>query len=122
MFCVLSLFVCFFVFFSLSSKENHGCVISVSVVSHLFFFFFFSRQSSSSSVQPAHFPGLVFHGREGHSGTGMVMEAEMQELRYLVAQLRADNERLRQEQVAAVPGPSTVPQDRKCPIFREGQV
>ncbi|KAK0143575.1 hypothetical protein N1851_018314 [Merluccius polli] len=70
------------------------------------------------------------------------MEAELQELREVVAQLRADNERLRQEQVAAVPGPSTapsisltpaasstasaplterlifVPRDRKCPIFR----
>ncbi|KAM7406700.1 hypothetical protein PAMP_001057 [Pampus punctatissimus] len=70
------------------------------------------------------------------------MEAEMQELRDLVAQLQADNERLRQEQVAVVPGPSTapsvslpptasstasaplterlifVPRDRKCPIFR----
>lgn len=69
------------------------------------------------------------------------MEAELQELREVVAQLRADNERLRQEQVAAVPGPSTappvshtpasstasaplterlifVPRDRKCPTFR----
>nr|XP_046232119.1 uncharacterized protein LOC124052199 [Scatophagus argus]XP_046232120.1 uncharacterized protein LOC124052199 [Scatophagus argus] len=70
------------------------------------------------------------------------METELQELRDLVAQLRTDNERLRQEQVAAVPGssiassapvPSTVsstlgaplterlifvPRDRKCPIFR----
>lgn len=67
----------------------------------------------------------------------------MQELRDLVAQLRADNERLRQEQAAAVPGPSSapptsstptaapsissvpvperlvfVPRDRKCPMFR----
>ncbi len=65
------------------------------------------------------------------------MEAELQELRDLVAQLRADNDRLRQEQVAAVPGPSTapsvplppaassaverlifVPRDRRCPTFR----
>lgn len=37
------------------------------------------------------------------------MEEELQELRDLVAQLRADNERLWQEQAAAVPGPSTVP-------------
>lgn len=39
------------------------------------------------------------------------MEAELQELRDLVMQLKADNERLRQEQeqVAVVPGPSTVP-------------
>lgn len=37
------------------------------------------------------------------------MEGELQELRDLVAQLRADNERLWQEQAAAVPGPSTVP-------------
>ena len=65
----------------------------------------------------------------------------MQGLREVVAQLRADDERLRQEQVAAVPGPSTappvsltpasstasaplterlifVPRDRKCPTFR----
>lgn len=71
------------------------------------------------------------------------MEGELQDLRELVAQLRADNERLRQEQAAAVPGPSTapptssvpptapvnardplverlvfVPRDRKCPMFR----
>lgn len=71
------------------------------------------------------------------------MEGELQELRDLVAQLRADNERLRQEQAAAVPGPSAVPstsaephttpstasaplterlvfvpRDRKCPMFR----
>lgn len=71
------------------------------------------------------------------------MEGELQELRELVAQLKADNERLRQEQAAAVPGPSTapsvpsvppvapltasnpvadrlvfVPRDRKCPMFR----
>lgn len=67
----------------------------------------------------------------------------MQELRDLVAQLRADNERMQQEQAAAVPGPSAaplpaalppsdpssasaplaerlvfVPRDRKCPMFR----
>lgn len=71
------------------------------------------------------------------------MEGELQDLRDLVAQLRAANERLRQEQAAAVPGssatpptsavpptgPSTasaplterlvfVPRDRKCPMFR----
>lgn len=70
------------------------------------------------------------------------MEGELQELRDLVAQLRADNARLQQEQAAAVPGPSAapsvpepqlrssmltppamerlvlVPRDRKCPIFR----
>lgn len=69
------------------------------------------------------------------------MEAELQELRDLVAQLKADNEGLRQAQAAAVPGPSTsipavppplshtssnpvaerlvfVPRDRKCPMFR----
>lgn len=70
------------------------------------------------------------------------METELQELRDLVAQLRADNERLREGQVAAIPGPSTaslappppaassttsaplmerlifVPRDRKCPTFR----
>lgn len=71
------------------------------------------------------------------------MEGELQELRELVAQLRTDNERLRQEQAAAVPGsssaplaptvPSTasstssatpierlvfVPRERKCPMFR----
>lgn len=32
----------------------------------------------------------------------------MQELRDLVAQLRAENERLRQEQAAAVPGSSAI--------------
>ena len=37
------------------------------------------------------------------------MEAELQELRDLVAQLRADNEGLRLEQVAVMPGPSTAP-------------
>lgn len=71
------------------------------------------------------------------------MEGELQELRDLIVQLRAENERLRQEQAAAVPGPSTgpptsavpptappivsapvaerlvfVPRDRKCPVFR----
>lgn len=71
------------------------------------------------------------------------MEVELQELRDLVAQLRADNDRLQQEQAAAVPGPSAapsisaeplpapststarvaerlvlVPRDRKCPVFR----
>lgn len=70
------------------------------------------------------------------------MAEELQELRDLVAQLRADNERLRQDQAAATPGPSTmpsaplppsaipiasaplterlvfVPRDRKCPMFR----
>lgn len=69
------------------------------------------------------------------------MEGELQELRDLVEQLRADNERLRLERAAAVPGPSSappnvlptglpvtraptterlvfVPRDRKCPMFR----
>ncbi|KAK0150770.1 hypothetical protein N1851_008113 [Merluccius polli] len=68
------------------------------------------------------------------------MDVELQELRELVAQLKADNEKLRQEQAAAVPGPSSeastasvapvttrnpiaerlvfVPRDRKCPMFR----
>lgn len=71
------------------------------------------------------------------------MEGELQELRDLVAQLRAENNRLQQEQAAAVPGPSAapsipaqalpatststapaierlvlVPRDRKCPVFR----
>lgn len=68
------------------------------------------------------------------------MEEELCELRDLVAQLRADNARLQQEQVTAVPGPSAapsipepqlpstfitpvkelvlVPRDRKCPGFR----
>nr|XP_021327606.1 uncharacterized protein LOC110438779 [Danio rerio] len=70
------------------------------------------------------------------------MEDELRELRELVTQLKADNERLRQEQVpAALPGPSNisipvvsdpplidagpssterfvfVPRDRKCPKF-----
>lgn len=64
------------------------------------------------------------------------MGEELQELRELVAQLRADNERLRQEQNVNAPGPSSaapttamvnapvterlivVPRDRKCPMFR----
>ncbi|XP_029941466.1 uncharacterized protein LOC115383427 [Salarias fasciatus] len=67
------------------------------------------------------------------------MEEELKELKELVLQLKADNERLRQEQAAARPGPSTalpttsapstssismterlvfVPRDRKCPMFR----
>ena len=37
------------------------------------------------------------------------METELHELKDLVAQLRVDNERLRHEQVEAVPGPSTAP-------------
>ncbi|KAK2848310.1 hypothetical protein Q7C36_009992 [Tachysurus vachellii] len=73
------------------------------------------------------------------------MDEDVQELRELVAQLRADNERLRQEQAPVTPGPSTaplmatttpsathqpvgpgalvterfvfVPRDRKCPKF-----
>lgn len=70
------------------------------------------------------------------------MEAELQELRDLVAQLKADNERLRLEQAPENPGPSDareaapvpvvpapvsvpvterlvfVPRDKKCPMFR----
>lgn len=71
------------------------------------------------------------------------MEGELQELREVIAQLRADNERLRQEQAAAATGsgsmpvtsaasssappPATaplverlvfVPRERKCPMFR----
>lgn len=65
------------------------------------------------------------------------MEGELQELRDLIVQLRTENERLRQEQAAAVPGPSVgpsiapptasaplmerlvfVPRERKCPHFR----
>ena len=67
------------------------------------------------------------------------MEEELQELRYLAAQLKADNERLRQEQAPVGPIPSAtpstsssaptasvpvaemlvlVPRDRKCPMFR----
>ena len=66
----------------------------------------------------------------------------MQELRELVAQLRTENDRIRQEQVSPLPGPSTatsaspprvvpptasaplaerlifMPRDRKCPTFR----
>lgn len=37
------------------------------------------------------------------------MEAELQELRDLVAQLRVNNEWLREEQVAAIPGPTMAP-------------
>lgn len=72
----------------------------------------------------------------------VIMDDELQELRELVAQLKADNERLRQERVPiAQPGPSNapipavvdppvtgagasatdrfvfVPRDRKCPKF-----
>lgn len=67
------------------------------------------------------------------------MDEEIQELRALVAQLKADNERLRQEQAgpstiqstssappiapstSGVPAPERlifVPRDRKCPVFR----
>lgn len=72
------------------------------------------------------------------------MEGELQELRDLVMQLKADNERLWREQVAAVPDPAAagpsatsaaaslpstagtplvdrlvfLPRDRKCPMFR----
>ena len=66
------------------------------------------------------------------------MEEELQELRDLVAQLKADNEKLRQEQAPVGPPPSAtpstssavpiasipaaerlvfVPRDRKCPMF-----
>lgn len=75
------------------------------------------------------------------------MEAELQELRDLVAQSKTDNERLWLEQAAAMPGPSTapsissvpptvshvvshptaqrlvfVPRDRMCPTFRGKKV
>lgn len=43
------------------------------------------------------------------------MEAELQDLRDLVAQLKADNERMRQEQAVAVPGPSTAPSTSSVP-------
>lgn len=67
------------------------------------------------------------------------MEDEIQELRELIAQLKADNKRLRQGQAGpgvlpstssappvapSTSGPSVaegvifVPRDRKCPIFR----
>lgn len=64
------------------------------------------------------------------------MAEDLQELRDLIAQLTADNERLRQEQAPTLPGPSAppptpvppaapvterlvfVPRDRKCPMFR----
>ena len=69
------------------------------------------------------------------------MEGELQELRDLVSRLRAENDRLQQEQTASGPStapsspaaplpiPSTstapvterlvlVPRDRKCPVFR----
>ena len=55
------------------------------------------------------------------------MAEELEELRALVAQLRADNDRMRQEQLpTAPPAPSAsstdrlvfVPRDRKCPMFR----
>lgn len=42
----------------------------------------------------------------------------MQELREVVAQLRADDERLRQEQVAAVPGHIQRPQFR-CFVYHQ---
>lgn len=43
------------------------------------------------------------------------MEGELQELRELVSQLRADNERLRQEQAAALPAPSAAPSTSAVP-------
>ena len=67
------------------------------------------------------------------------MEEEIQELRELIVQLKADNERLRQGQAGPSAAPSTssappvappssslpvaerlvfVPRDRKCPVFR----
>ncbi|KAK0139102.1 hypothetical protein N1851_024329 [Merluccius polli] len=55
------------------------------------------------------------------------MAEELEELRALVAQLRTDNDRMRQERLPAAPpapsAPSTdrlvfVPRDRKCPMFR----
>lgn len=90
----------------------------------LFFFFLALIQSSSGSLLKS-----------------ALMEEELQELRDLVAQLKADNERLRQEQApvglspsaipstsSAVPAASAsvpaaerlvfVPRDRKCPMFR----
>ncbi|XP_076120764.1 uncharacterized protein LOC143119316 [Alosa pseudoharengus] len=62
------------------------------------------------------------------------MEEEMQQMRDLIAQLKADNERLRQERPAPNPGPAptpgpapmppavterlvVIPRDRKCPMF-----
>ncbi|KAK0141480.1 hypothetical protein N1851_021419 [Merluccius polli] len=54
------------------------------------------------------------------AGLGLVlvwsaMEGELQEMREVIAQLRADNERLQQEQAAAVPGPGTVPSNLAVP-------
>lgn len=69
----------------------------------------------------------------------VAMEEELQQLRTLITQLKADNERLRQEQAGSGDLPSTsvvpptapftssvpvsewlvfVPRDRKCPVFR----
>ncbi|TWW73497.1 Retrovirus-related Pol polyprotein from transposon 412 [Takifugu flavidus] len=49
------------------------------------------------------------------------MEVELQELRELVAQLRVDNERLRQGQAAAVLGPSDQPSDSSEAFFSRRQ-
>lgn len=63
------------------------------------------------------------------------MAEELAQLKELVAQLQAENQRMRQEQDASTPGPSTAPErtssnipvterlfylprDRKCPMFR----
>lgn len=107
----------------------------------MFFFFFKAKQQLVlADLQRAPFSGLI--PLVGKVATNSVMEVELQELRDLVAQLRVDNERLRQEQVAAMPDPSTAPstsyapaasslasapsaerlifvsRDRKCPMFR----
>lgn len=69
---------------------------------------------------------------------GVAVVGELQEVRDLIARLKADNDRPRQDQALAPSGPSTmpstsavpataqfhcqcpvfVPQDRNCPIFR----
>ncbi|KAI3361630.1 hypothetical protein L3Q82_001997 [Scortum barcoo] len=87
---------------------------------------------------------LCEHKEKGNNGwSAVVMEEEMQQLRELMLQLKADNERLRQEQAALLEGsggassspapvsnaPSAgaaavvterlvvIPRDRKCPMF-----
>lgn len=47
---------------------------------------------------------------------GLSMEEELRELREKVTQLRADNERLRQEQSSAHPGPSGQPSVAAGPL------
>ncbi|KAL0152450.1 hypothetical protein M9458_052173, partial [Cirrhinus mrigala] len=123
---------------SLFSTETWVCL---SICSVLFVFLFVRNQTEAvpfGGPAQVKFRYILVVS----AGAFAIMEDEIRELRDLVAQLKSDNERLRQEQVSvAQPGPSNVfipavadpplvgadasaverfvfvPRDRKCPKF-----